>query len=132
MQTRIFAKLSPNRHCNLSPVRVDWAVEVIMFSGTKVGVNWREASKIWWSLRRFFQDVLWCEEHVRAESCNPRRQRDDVAITLFLVHCGHDLLAFLVDGRMVSHAPVKEGIVSRCRCVEDGGGTSVHDADVVV
>ena len=69
----------------------------------------------------FFQDVLWCEEHVRAESCNPQRERDNVAITLFLVHCGHDLLAFLVDGRMVSHAPVKEGIISRCRCIEDGG-----------
>jgi hypothetical protein len=43
---RILVKLSPNRHCCSSPVRVDWAVEVIMLRGIDVGVNLQDASKI--------------------------------------------------------------------------------------
>ena len=63
-------------------------------------------------LALLYKVVLCGEEYMRCEPGNPRRERDDVAITLFLVHCGHNLLAFLVNGRVVSHAPVKEGIIA--------------------
>ena len=52
--TRILVKLSPKRHCNSSPVIVDWAVEVIMLRGTEVGVNLQDALKIWRSFRPGF------------------------------------------------------------------------------
>ena len=70
------------------------------------------------------------EEEVRHEPGDPVWEGGDEIILVFLVHGGLHLRELLVDQRMVSKAPMQEGIGMGGARYEVVWATSEHDAYV--
>jgi hypothetical protein len=76
----------------------------------------------------FFKDVLGNDEAMGHEAPEPVRDANNIVVPSLLVNGGHDLIDLGVDGRVVSHLPVQEGIVACGGCIEVVWAPHCHDS----
>ncbi len=75
--------------------------------------------------------VLWLEEDVWHEPCDPCRWRDGQVVAFFFVHGLHDCLQFLCNQWVVSMFVIGNEVFPQACRVEDVGTTRGHDPAVV-